>query len=208
MPTPDDYLKAQRRIDAIRYPPTMRYDLATLTPFPPLDQRVRIIRSLCPDFFRADRFLDVGASKGYFSLRAAEESGYVLAIEPDRESLDAWQPVCPTNVNQVSGSFRDLDPGLAGMFDLVWIGNGPHHLQKDEGPSWISRTIELASDRLVIEGPEGAATPCCRDWDPGTVPEEIDLLDAFGADFRLMGSITSASGTGRKVWYFRRRTDP
>lgn len=193
----------QSSVDAKAYPPTHTYDVASLTPTGVLAERVRVLLTLCPDFFRAERFLDVGASKGFFSLRAARESGHVLALDPDAEALAAWAPVCPGNVEQRVGTFSDL--GGRGWYDMVWIGNGHHYLHRED-PEWTQRLKWLAADRVVVEGPVGKHAQGFADWAEGTVPEEAEFLAAAeAASFRLVATAKSPTYTpGRAVWYLRK----
>lgn len=188
----------QRSIDAKEYPPTHCYDVTTLTPWYPLDERLKIVRSMCAEFFAAEHFLDVGCSKGFFSLLAARDSVHVLSVDPDKHALDAWKPVCPQNVTQVVGTFKDVE----GSFDLVWIGNGHHYLYRED-PKYVERLKRLATNLVMIEGPTG---PECREMrDFGPYQTEAEFLESMNS-FDLIDRRESTAYTkGRAVWLFKTR---
>jgi len=197
----------QESIDKQVYPPTHQYDVATLTPLGVLAQRLVLITDLCSTFFYAKRFLDVGASKGFFSLRAAQYCDNVLAIDPDVGVLKLWAGVCPDNVEQRCCTFGELDPGEVGTFDMVWMGNGHHYAQLETRDyRWVEQLAWLASDRVVVEGALGPATSGFEDWAPGAVPEEHEwLAAAAAAGLHLRASCSSPTYTpGRAIWYLRR----
>jgi SAM-dependent methyltransferase len=192
---------AQTLIDAKRYPPTHDYDLATLTPRPPLDERVSTIVGLCHDFFRGEKFLDVGCSKGFFSLKASKGYRSVLALEPDQSAIDTWGAVVPVNVEVERKTFGQVE--TSDRFDMVWIGNGHHYLYREDR-YWIDRLAKMASRRVVIEGPVG---PECRELrDFGAYQTEKQFLDEMEPGFTLIGRCDSPSYTpGRAIWYFKTR---
>lgn len=199
----------QRSIDDFKYPPTHQYNVRTLEPHGVLAERVKIILQLCPDFFMAQRFLDVGASKGFFSLKAAQSSAEVMALDQDAKVLKLWRRLCPANVQQVQGPFRKLNWGIEGLFDLIWIGNGHHYLHREDPGGWIPRLSCLASDRVLIEGAVGAKTPgfspSCG-WPPSAVPEEAAWLARaarYGLHFQEAAPSPSYT-PGRKIWYLRK----
>ena len=196
----------QRRIDQQVYPPTHQYDVRTLKPGKVLAARVKLLEALCPAMFRAKRFLDVGASKGYFSLRLAAAGAQVMAIDPDRSVLMAWAPICPENVVQVNTSFSNIARWVDGTFDVVWIGNGHHYLYREDPLCWLPRLAGLAADHVIIEGPAGGTTPGFQDWAEGTVPEESDwIAEAEVHGLILQDQCPSVSYTpGRMVWHLRK----
>lgn len=194
---------AQALIDAKVYPPTHRYDVGTLTPQYPLNERVRIILGLCPAFFRAKRFLDVGCSKGFFSLNAALHAETVFAIDPDREALESWKEICPRNVIQFAGGFKDFGSHEA-PFDMIWAGNGHHYLYR-ENPGYVDQLAKLACGTVVIEGPTGPECPEMRNFGP--YQHEADFLADMARHFDLTGRAKSPSYTpGRAVWAFKTRS--
>ena len=188
---------AQRLIDAKVYPPTHHYDAATLTPHHPLDKRLAILLSMEPLFFNAAAFLDVGCSKGFFSLLAAQKSDEVLAVDKDQDALDCWEGICPANVTQQCSGFKDVK----GTFDRVWIGNGHHYLYRED-PNYIDHLAEVASETVIVEGPVG---PQCREMvDFGEYQHEAEFIQQMAPYFRLISRKTSTSYfRGRAVWLFK-----
>ena len=187
---------AQKLIDAKAYPPTHNYDVATLTPYHPLDERLDVLNDIYYGMFATDRFLDVGCSKGFFSLLAAKKSNMVVAIDPDQKSLDCWAGICPLNVTQQCIGFKEA----RGEFDMIWIGNGHHYLYRED-KNWIEHLAELATFCVVIEGPTGLKCPEMRDF--GAFQHEIEFLKAMDEHFTLNKRKPSPNYTpGRAVWLF------
>ncbi len=197
-------MDAQAAIDAYKYPPTHSYDVASLTPRGPLAERVDRILEMCPGFFEARRFLDVGCSKGFFSLVAAKAGGFVLAVDPDAAALGTWASVTPMNVERVLGTFAQIDAETYGRFDMIWIGNGHHYLYRED-PEWITRLEALAETggRVVIEGPISAKA--CRDLAGfGATQDEETFLARMSRSFVLEARSSSPSYTpGRAIWAFK-----
>ncbi len=190
----------QAELDAIPYPPTHVYILESLRPLGVLADRVRRILQLCPDFFVGPgRFLDVGASKGFFSLKAEQGGFAVTALEPDSKALAAWMHCFKGK--QLQQTFGHAEPFLLGEFDTVWIGNGPHYLYR-ENPAWHQKLAMIATGRVVMEGPIGRACKDIAEWE--RVQEEPDLLMSMrAAGFALKGRFESPSYTpGRAIWSF------
>lgn len=196
----------QAKLDAYPYPPTMRYEVAKLKPTGPLYERCKKILSVCPQFFSAPSFLDVGASKGFFSLRAAAEgTKRVLAIDPDPEALAIWEPVKQENVEQRVTAFKDADFG-GEKFEVVWIGNGPHYLYRED-IDWTDRMAGICSTLLVMEGPVGRVCRDIKDW--VCVQEERDMIKrlclGFKAPFKLAARKDSPTYTpNRAIWFLVR----
>lgn len=188
----------QALLDAKVYPPTHAYDVATLKPKYPLNERLSILLAMCPDMFVTPSFLDVGCSKGFFSLLAARHSAHVLAIDPDAEALRSWAAVCPENVTQQLGTFKDV----TGKFDTVWIGNGHHYLYREDR-HYTDRLLEIATRRVIVEGPTGKE---CREMAGfGAYQSEAEFLHAMRG-FDLVERRDSTRYTrGRAVWLFRTR---
>jgi predicted RNA methylase len=147
--------------------------------------------------FKANRFLDVGCSKGFFALKAAKESSSVLAIDPDEEALKSWESVCPKNVTQKVGTFKDV----SGEFDMVWIGNGHHYLYREDR-NYVDRLKRIATDRVLIEGPTGPKRFEMRNFGPHQT--EVELLESM-QDFYLVRRAESET-KGRAVWLFKTRS--
>ena len=210
---------AQTLIDAAAYPPTHQYDVATLTPRGVLAEREQILLRLCPTFYRARRFLDLGASKGFFSLKAAQKVDWVLAVEPAADALFAWAGVRPPNVRAWQGTFArlGLPASLEERFDLIWIGNAIHYTHREDPFGWVRRLAAWAADRVLIEGPVGPECPDCQnwpvgasgfvDWPEGSVPVEQEwLAEAESLGLMLVDRAPSVSYTpGRAVWFLQRK---
>ena len=198
--------KVQWSIDQQVYPPTHQYDVRTLKPGKVLAARVKLLEALCPAMFRATRFLDVGASKGYFSLRLAAAGAQVMAIDPDKSVLMTWAPICPENVTQVCTGFSNIARWVDGTFDVVWIGNGHHYLHREDPVGWLRRLAGLAVDHVIIEGPVGKGARGFQDWAEGTVPKESDwIAEAEVYGLVLQDRCDSVSYTpGRAMWHLRK----
>lgn len=202
----DSITAVQSLIDEQAYPPTHTYDVRTLEPDRVLAERVELLLGVCPEFFQARKFLDIGASKGFFSLRAARESGEVVAVEPNKKALEIWAPLCPPNVKQVCDTFRGLSVREYGTFDMIWLGNGHHYVHREDPRGWLLRLALLASDRVVVEGPIGKEAAGFAGWSPGTVPEEKEWLEE-AADYGLELLIREPSVSytpGRALWHLHK----
>ncbi len=211
------YKVAQRAIDAAKYPPTHNYDVSTLTPVGPLREREERILELFPGFYEGLRFLDVGCSKGYFTLKAAERNSQVVAMDPAANmACDIW-PYLPTppNVRWLSCNFADLrmaglprkDAQVVGAFDVVWLGNCFHYIHRDAGGyAWINRLLSLAVDHVIIEGPRGPEAAGFEKWAAWDVPQEqvwLKLCNELG--LKLEDWINSPRYTpGRRIWHLRK----
>lgn len=219
------YKAAQLAIDQAKYPPTHHYDVGTLTPVGPLREREERILELFPGFYEGVRFLDVGCSKGYFTLKAAERNSQVVAMDPDVHMVrDIWPHLpTPPNVRWFSCNFADLrmeglshkgtdqqtpqDARVVGAFDVVWLGNCFHYIHRDAGGyAWISRLLSLAVDHVVIEGPRGPETAGLEGWAARDVPQEQVWLKACSElGLKLDDWINSPRYTpGRRIWHLRR----
>lgn len=195
---------AQKAIDSYLYPPTHAYDVRTLAPRSPMKERVEKILECCPTLFSGSKFLDVGASKGFFSLKAAEHARLVVAVEPDEWALSTWKSIRPDNVSVLNMSFKHAQPEMT--FSRIWIGNGHHYLFRDD-KFWVSKVSGLCSSNahVVIEGPVGPECPDMKDFGPCQTEEE--LVEAMRLnDFKLVKRVASYKYTpGRAIWNFKMR---
>lgn len=200
----DSLTSAQKAIDAYKYPPTHTYDVRTLEPRSPMKERVERILECCPQLFGGSKFLDVGASKGFFSLKAAEKARLVVSVEPDEWALATWKGIRPENVSVLNMSFQDVQPAIT--FNRIWIGNGHHYLYRED-LFWISKVSGLCSSNahVVIEGPTGPECPDMKDF--GRCQTEEELVEAMRLnDFKLVKRVESTSYTpGRAIWNFKMR---
>lgn len=210
MPNVDGCLltAVQQSLDAKAYPPTHDYDVRTLEPRGVLAERVERLLQLCPDFFQAKRFLDVGASKGFFSLAAAQSCVDVVAIDPDEATMDLWAPLCPPNVEQIRTTFAGMSRDVDGVFDMIWMGNGHHYVHREDPENWVERLTSMALDKIIIEGPSGPDTPGFEQWEEGTVPQGREwLAQALLYGFHMVGGCPSPPYTPeRYIWYLRKMT--
>lgn len=164
-------MSIQKQIDDIEYPPTHTYRIDTLHPGPVLAERLAIIERLCPDLFDGNSFLDVGANKGYFSLRACEKAKTVIAIEPDPDCAALLRKISPHNMRVFEGSFGAFRDPM--MFDRIFIGNGPHYLFREScGWDWVRRLAALSNGKVVLEGPKDMA---CEDM-TRCIPDDLRPL--------------------------------
>lgn len=191
----------QADIDAIEYPPTHTYRLEGLKPTGVLAERVAILNHVAPGFFvSANRFLDIGASKGFFSLLAMQNSR-VVALEND--------PVCLSLLRRLGVPVEESFDKLTGVFDRVWIGNAHHYLFTDHGWGWIENLP--CSGELLVEGPAGMDCP-----DMGCIPERLrplftraQWIGSLETWYDILSETPAASYTpGRFVWHCRKRTEP
>lgn len=187
----------QSEINAIDYPPTHTYKLDGLKPSGPLKHRVAVIEDIAPELFVGESFLDIGANKGYFTLRAAKKCKHVLAIEPMKDCVKLLFKIAPSNVWVWEGSFGSYP--LDDKFDRIFAGNGPHYLYVEyEGWSWVERLAELATQLVVLEGPLGMG---CTDMDDA-IPEHLkagfnqnDFFAAMNEHFSMEEIVPSPSYT-------------
>jgi hypothetical protein len=199
----------QSEIDAIDYPPTHTYDLASRTPTGILANRVGIIDRLAPGLFSGTSFLDVGANKGYFSLRAAAGCDTVVAIEPMPECQRLLAGILPHNARLHRGTFGDFDSDE--KFDRIFIGNGHHYPYREYGGwSWVERLAELSTGTVVLEGPIGME---CTDMHRTFQTEElvkhfnrVEMDAAFDEHFELVARVPTVSYTpDRYIIHYERR---
>ena len=65
-------IKLQSMIDSLSYPPTHEYSVKDLKPKGELKIRLAQMKTVSPNFFEGDNFLDIGCNKGFFSLLASQ----------------------------------------------------------------------------------------------------------------------------------------
>lgn len=189
----------QANIDALAYPPTHQYDLLTMKPRGPLAERVKAMARVAPGFFSGKRLLDIGANKGFFSLAYKDHFSEVSAIEPDLLYADLCK-VLGVNVEYVS--FRDYE--VKKTFDRIFIGNVHHYLYRDSGWAWIAKLSVLASDLVLIDGPDGYIPDVSRAGiDKGFTREAFAAEMSRWFDLVAEGPTTSYN-PDRKITLWRR----
>lgn len=157
------------------YPPTMTFDVDTLEPTKVLKQRVDLIRRHFPTFFKGNSFkggyrlLDVGCSKGFFSLSSAEAFYEVEAIDHDEESIGICKDLNKyENVTFHQQSFREFISTT--QYDRIFLGNVAHHLFMEiESWDWIKKLYALSCGHVLIEG---ALSTECKDMDE-YIPDDL-----------------------------------
>lgn len=193
----------QSQIDDIAYPPTHTYNLSPLYPTGVLAKRVAIIEQIAPELFEGEDFLDVGANKGYFSMRAAEECWHVEAIEPDPQCQELLHDILPTNATLFRGTFGEY--ATSQKFDRVFIGNGHHYPFIEAGGwSWVHKLAKMATNLVVVEGPSGMACTDMYNCIPGELRGEFNqdaMLEAFTAHFDFKVRVPTVGYTPDRYIY-------
>ncbi len=216
----------QARIDAQAYPPTHTYQLDGLTPSGVLVERVaRIDQTAGPDFWDPNvtgaRFLDIGCSKGFFSLRAHREGFNVTGIDPDPEAVE----IC-RNAAEVTGGRRRLtfhattfrDMPIAdyprGTWDRIFVGNVHHYLYRDAGGwEWLAKLATMChpGTLVVVEGPIGVECTDARRALPESLHANFTRDDwemELGRFFTIRNVGLSPSYTpDRRIWLLQRNSD-
>lgn len=196
-------INAQKAIDSYEYPPTHTYDVRTLEPRSPLKERLTRILECCPGLFDGQAFLDIGASKGFFSLKAAKKARVVVAVEPDGAALATWDCIRTSNIFALNMPFKSFTPEI--KFDTIWNGNGPHYLSREDD-KWIERIKGMLNPggSVVLEGPTGPECPDMKgfgDW----YRTERNLIDGMKDNgLSLIRRVDSYKYTpGRAIWNFK-----
>ena len=159
-------MNTQSVIDSIKYPPTHTYNLSPLYPTGILEKRMQIIERVCPNLFEGESFLDVGANKGYFMMRATQKCERVWAVEPDFSCCHVLLEIMPPGKVSLHcgtfGNFHEIrEIPEVRLFDRVFIGNGHHYPYKEAGNwSWVDKLADLSTGIVVLEGPTGME---CKD---------------------------------------------
>jgi len=165
----------QSRINE-EYPPTMTFNLSTLEPTRELAERWKSLRCYGEFWNRGKKFLDIGANKGWFSIKASEKGMDVVSIEP--YSYDTFVNVLIEHdwtIEAIDSGFRDFT--YHEQFDRIFIGNAHHHVHKECGGwEWIDKLAALSSDLVLIEGPRDGS---CRDLDTVLSREQVNDFDNF-----------------------------
>jgi len=208
----------QEEIDQLTYPPTHTYKLKPLEPTGLLKIRFDHLRRIAPTFYNGKSLLDIGASKGFYSLWAAQH-GFkrIVAIEPQEVYADILRRVLPeqaTVCQEKFGKFCKSNRPLLPTFDRILITNAPHYLFGEYGGwDWWKDVADLCHDgaQVVYEGPVDMRDKKC--FVPKLAPETESqfntgsALDApMAAGFELCAAVDSPRPTSdRCILVFVRR---
>jgi len=168
------------------YPPTHEGEL--------LEKRIRLIEENFPNFFRGNRFLDIGCNKGAFSELAKPHFKEVVSI--DKEDYGYGRII----------SFRDFYDSK--QFDRIFLGNINHHLFNEiKSWAWIGKLAALSIDQVLVEGPVSTKCEDVRRIIPQQFHAEFDkFLDKMSEYFELIKCVPSIDYTpDRYVMLFKRR---
>jgi len=201
-------LEAQHYID-VEYPPTMTFNVDTLEPTKVLKERVDLISQHFPSFFQGNRLLDVGCSKGYFSLSSAHNFREIEAIDSDDSCVALCRMLnAHKNVRFLHTSFRNYITYK--QFDRIFIGNTAHYLFMEiEGWEWICKLAALSCGFVLIEG---ATSTECKDMKE-LIPERLQrkfgkFLEVIQRYFYLIDMIPSVSYTPDRYLMLCKRKQP
>ena len=200
--------KLQKIIDSLSYPPNHDYDLETLKPRGELKLRLEQIKTLDPDFFKGDKFLDIGCNKGFFSLLASQYARNVHSIDTDIQRIELCNMIKQENMIVEHTSFRNFT--TSNQFDRILLGNVHHYLFKEcEGWEWIYKLAVISTDEIIFEGPIDMT---CKDMEiviPDNLKKEFTFekfLEIMSKFFTLEIKIDSILPQ-RYVMLFKRKKD-
>ncbi len=188
----------QSEIDSIEYPPSHIYILDTLEPVGILKKRLELMPK---EFFIGNSFLDIGCSKGFFTL--FNQCNYVESIDNDKRFTDIVSKISRGKV--INTSFKHYKPTQE--FDRIMLGNVHHYIfQECGGWEWIDKLASISSDLVLIEGPTGHDNMLIREMD---ISKDFNL-DMFMLNmntyFELISSVESPFATRhRHIMLFKRK---
>jgi hypothetical protein len=174
--------KAQKLINAVEYPPTHTYKLATLTPTKSLKDRCQKLQAFAPHFFHTgNKFLDIGCSKGYFVLYMARHCKVSVGVDSNDnpDLLKLWDILLDNSWPTQMGGLVGFNHASFGKFeshhkfDRIFMGNVHHYIYREYGDwRWTHKLASLAANdvEVLVEGPEGMH---CK-----------DMLDCMPQDLR------------------------
>jgi SAM-dependent methyltransferase len=206
------------RLTKKAYPHNMHYDVKTLKPASGLQKRKNIIQKNFGTFFTTQkdlRFLDMGCSKGYFSLLGSGMFAEVVSFDKDEEVIQLCKDISDAReANNIEfmccshGEFLDSYDGV--KFDRVMLGNGPHYpFLERGGHGYIAEIAGLMNSggELLLEGPLGME---CADMK--IIPKQlrsifnkVDFMKEMNRFFLQVDSFVSALNADRYVSLWKRK---
>ena len=203
-----DTNKLQIIIDSLSYPPTHEYNLKGLKPKGVLKVRLAQMKTVAPNFFNGDAFLDIGCNKGFFSLLASQHCIKIHSIDADKKFTDLCQLLKQSNMKVECTSFRDFVPEQE--FDKILIGNVHHYLFTECGGwEWIYKLATICKEEVLIEGPIDMN---CQEMD-NVIPKHLQedfsfekFMEVMNQFFILQYKIDSVLPE-RYVMLFKRKKD-
>lgn len=199
---------SQKIIDSLSYPPNHDYDLETLKPRGELKLRLSQINALDPNFFKGDKFLDIGCNKGFFSLLASQYVNDVHSIDTDIQRINLCNMIKQKNMIVEHTSFRNFTTN--NQFDKILLGNVHHYLFKEcEGWAWIYKLAVISTDEVIFEGPIDMTCTDMENVIPDNLKKEFTFekfLGIMSKFFTLEIKIDSILPQ-RYVMLFKRKKD-
>lgn len=182
-------MELQKEIDNT-YPPTHTFLVKTLEPTSILKERMYFINQYFPDFFKGDKLLDLGCSKGFFSLSNSSNFKKILGVDFDKRFIEICNELKKPNTRFVHTSFKNFTSNH--QFDRIYIGNAHHHFFKEiNGHEWIVKLASVSSDLVLIEGPISTECPDICDF-----PEHFNkFMEEMDNHFNLLKMYPTVSYT-------------
>jgi len=204
----DDPIKLQSKIDSLSYPPTHEYNVKELKPKGVLKYRFTLMKTLAPNFFEGNNFLDIGCNKGFFSLLASQNFIQVHSIDPDKKYTDLCQLLAQPNMKVECTNFRNFVPEKE--FDKIMLGNVHHYIFRECGGwEWIYKLAAISRGEVLIEGPVDMN---CKDMETA-IPQNLQEFFTFENFLKVMNRFfnleykTKSNLQGRYIMLFKRKPD-
>lgn len=198
----------QKEINGVAYPPTHTYDYKTMEPTSILAQRVNIITTNFPNFFKGKRLLDVGSNKGFFSLKYAKNFKEVVGIDLDSSGINICKKIQKKNTKFYHSGFGTFHADNI-EFDKIFIANTAHHICKEvNGWDWVHKLGAMSTDEVLLEMPVGMD---CADMKTVFTEEqqkfftEENFIKAVEQYFDIMAIIPTVSYTPNRFFILLKR---
>jgi SAM-dependent methyltransferase len=203
-----DIISSQKIIDSLAYPPNHDYDLETLKPRGELRLRLDQIKVLDPDFFKGNKFLDIGCNKGFFSLLASQYANKVCSIDTDIQRINLCNMIKQENMVVEHTSFRNFTTN--DQFDKILLGNVHHYLFKECGGwEWIHKLAVISTDTVIFEGPVDMTCKDMKNVIPDNLKKEFTFEKFMGimSKFFTLEIKIDSILPQRYVMHFKRKKD-